>query len=244
MSELLIRLNGFLPLEMTVDFFFRVFIACLCGAVVGIERSKRFKEAGIRTHSMVACAAAAFMILSKYCFADLAVDSIGTPFAGDRGADPARIAAQVVSGLGFLGAGVIFKTGNSIKGLTTAAGLWATAAIGMAIGSGMYLFGVFVTVVLVILQLLTHRFAIGNDAYSTSKLILVAKSTDGVYDWIKEQFGSDMQIIDSSIARNKNDTITYRLTIRAPKNLEFTHMLQLLEETGKDNIVSVAVSGE
>lgn len=242
MTEIMTSMNGFIPLGMTLEFFLRIITACACGAVVGIERSKRFKEAGVRTHSMVACAAAAFMILSKYCFADLSLDSLGTPFAGDRGADPARIAAQIVSGLGFLGAGVIFKTGNSIKGLTTAAGLWATAAIGMAIGSGMYLFGIFTTLVLRILQVLTHRFAVGYDAYITSKLIITAKSTEGVHDWMKEQFGPGMQIVDSSIARNENDTITYRLTVRASKNLEFSRMLELLEEKG--NIISVAASGE
>lgn len=242
MTEFITKVNGVIPLGMTFELVLRIVVACLCGAAVGIERSKRFKEAGIRTHCVVACAAAVFMILSKYCFADLSLDSMGTVFAGDRGADPARIAAQVVSGLGFLGAGVIFKTGNSIKGLTTAAGLWATAAIGMAIGSGMYSIGIFTTLILVVLQIFTHRFTVGNDAYYTSKLVIVAKSPEGFQDLLTRQFGSKMQISDSSITRNENDTITYRLMIRTPKSLEFSQIHALLEE--KEHILSVSVSGE
>lgn len=113
-----------------LEFFIRIVLAAILGALVGLERSKRQKEAGVRTHCIIACTSALFMILSKYAFVDL----VGVN--GLRGADPARIAAQVVSGISFLGAGVIFKNGNSIRGLTTAAGMWGTAAVGMAIGAG------------------------------------------------------------------------------------------------------------
>ena len=113
-----------------LEFFIRIVLAAILGALVGLERSKRQKEAGVRTHCIIACASAVFMILSKYAFIDTAA------LAGSRGADTARIAAQVVSGISFLGAGVIFKNGNSIRGLTTAAGMWGTAAIGMAVGAG------------------------------------------------------------------------------------------------------------
>ena len=118
-----------------LEFFIRIVLAAILGALVGLERSKRQKEAGVRTHCIIACTSALFMILSKYAFVDL----VGVD--GLRGADPARIAAQVVSGISFLGAGVIFKNGNSIRGLTTAAGMWGTAAVGMAIGAGMYWVG-------------------------------------------------------------------------------------------------------
>lgn len=124
------------------------------GALVGLERTKRQKEAGIRTHCIIACAAAVFMILSKYAFVDPA-DVLGL-----AGADGARIAAQVVSGISFLGAGVIFKNGNSIRGLTTAAGIWATSAIGMAIGAGMYWVGLITTVIMMVAQVVLHRFPV------------------------------------------------------------------------------------
>ena len=130
-------LNSQFSVLQELDFFIRILAACLCGACIGIERSRRLKEAGIRTHVIVCCAAALLMIVSKYGFADL-TSTAGEVFNGTRGADPARVAAQVVSGISFLGAGVIFKHGNTIKGLTTAAGIWATARIGLAIGSGMF----------------------------------------------------------------------------------------------------------
>ena len=86
------------PPEILLELFFRVLFACACGALIGFERTRRFKEAGLRTHCIIAMAAALLMILSKYCFADLSVE--GGYFQGDRGADPARIAAQIVSGVG------------------------------------------------------------------------------------------------------------------------------------------------
>ena len=104
-----------------LEFLIRLLLSAALGALVGLERSKRRKEAGIRTHCIIACTSALFMIVSKYTFLDcVTVDGL-------RGADPARIAAQVVSGISFLGAGVIFKNGNSIRGLTTAAGMWGTS---------------------------------------------------------------------------------------------------------------------
>ena len=132
-------------------FFLRMFLACVCGAVIGYERKNRGKGAGIRTHTIVALAAALMMIVSKYGFADL-VD-----FPGVRGADPARIAAQVVSGVGFLGAGMIYFNRHLVKGLTTAAGVWATAGVGLAMGAGLYYVGIFATVVVVFCQIFLHK---------------------------------------------------------------------------------------
>ncbi len=126
----------------------RLLISCVCGFVIGFERKNRAKEAGIRTHCVVACASALMMIISKYGFYDLG--------EGMKAADGARIAAQIVSGIGFLGAGMIFVHKNTIKGLTTAAGIWATAGIGMAIGAGMYFIGIATTVIILLVQILFH----------------------------------------------------------------------------------------
>ncbi len=132
----------------------RLFIAALCGLTVGVERTARSKEAGMRTHAIVCFAAALMMMVSKYAFADIPVDPTGI---GVRSADPARIAAQVVSGIGFLGAGIIFYKRDLLHGLTTAAGVWATAGIGLAIGAGMIITGVIATILLVAMQLILHR---------------------------------------------------------------------------------------
>ena len=102
----------------------RIFVAGLLGGVIGFEREFRAKEAGVRTHFIVALGSALFMIISQYAFSGRF--------------DAARVAAQVVSGIGFIGAGVIIFQKNVVKGLTTAAGLWVTSAIGMTASAGMY----------------------------------------------------------------------------------------------------------
>ena len=137
MTELISRMNEAMPLGYQLAFLIRVLVATLCGGAIGLERTKRLKEAGIRTHCLVCCASALIMIVSKYAFADLSVgDAV---FFGDRGADPARIAAQVVCGIGFIGAGTIIIHRQLVRGLTTAASLWATAGIGLAAGGHMYI---------------------------------------------------------------------------------------------------------
>lgn len=123
----------------------RLIVAAICGYIIGFERNTHKKEAGIRTHIIVSIASCLMMEISKYGFADI----------GDF--DGARLAAQVVSGIGFLGAGMIFVQKNSVKGLTTAAGIWATSGIGMAIGGGMYVIGVVTTVLIMLLQVLFHK---------------------------------------------------------------------------------------
>lgn len=129
----------------------RIFLAGLCGFLIGYERKTRSKEAGIRTHAIVCMAACIMMIVSKYGFADQAIGS-----GGVRGADSARIAAQVVSGIGFLGAGVIIYRRDMLHGITTAAGIWATSGIGLALGAGMYVIGVASTILLIGFQVLLH----------------------------------------------------------------------------------------
>lgn len=163
---MLLGLSSFLPetalsLFDNLEFLIRLVLSGIFGAVVGLERTKRQKEAGVRTHCIVAVTSAAFMILSKYAFLDLAAPGA----FGTDGADPSRIASQVVTGISFIGAGVIFRNKNlSITGLTTAAGLWATSAIGMTIGAGLYWVGTFETLALMVVQVVFHRHPVGNDA--------------------------------------------------------------------------------
>ncbi|MBO4214561.1 MAG: MgtC/SapB family protein, partial [Lachnospiraceae bacterium] len=114
--------------EQYAELFLRIVIAGLCGAGIGFERSRRYKEAGIRTHIIVCMASSLVMILSRFAFVAGNISLYGVPIQ----ADGARLAAQVVSGISFLCAGVIFKNGNTIKGLTTAAGIFATAGIGLS----------------------------------------------------------------------------------------------------------------
>ncbi|CAM3588553.1 methyltransferase [Rouxiella silvae] len=121
---------------MLTDFLLRIALAGVLGGLIGIERQLRAKEAGLRTHILVGIGSAMFMIVSKYGFDDI-LSQTHVSF------DPSRVAAQVVSGMGFLGAGTIIIQKQVVKGLTTAAGLWVTAAIGLVIGSGLYEIGVY-----------------------------------------------------------------------------------------------------
>ncbi len=120
-------------MEQQLDFVLRIFCAALLGGLIGLEREYRAKEAGFRTHFLVALGSALFMIVSAYGFE-------GVMTSAEHRWDVSRIAAQVVSGIGFIGAGTIIfrKSENVVSGLTTAAGLWVTAAIGLACGGGMY----------------------------------------------------------------------------------------------------------
>ncbi len=114
----------------------RVFLAFVLGGVVGFERERVHRPAGLRTHMLVAAGAACFTVASIYGF-----DGLGTS------RDPARLAAQIVTGIGFLGAGAIFRTRSTVRGLTTASSIWITAAIGIVAGLGMLTLAVFTTII-------------------------------------------------------------------------------------------------
>jgi putative Mg2+ transporter-C (MgtC) family protein len=113
-----------------IDMVIRLGLGFLAGAIIGFERSSRHQIAGLRTHILISVGATLLMLLSIW---------LPQEFNAMKNGDPGRIAAQVVSGIGFLGAGAIVRLGNSIKGLTTAASLWLIAAVGLAIGAGMFI---------------------------------------------------------------------------------------------------------
>ncbi len=128
-------MEAWLPSSRDLVMSGQILLALLLGAVIGYERERRNKPAGLRTHMMVAAGTTAFTLASIY------------GFAADGPRDPARVAAQIVSGIGFLGAGTIFRSGSEVRGLTTAATVWLVAALGMLVGVGMYWLAVFTTVI-------------------------------------------------------------------------------------------------
>ena len=146
------------------DFILRLLLAGIMGGLIGLEREMRAKGAGIRTHFIVALGSALFMIISQYAFSGRF--------------DAARVAAQVVSGIGFIGAGVIIFQKNVVRGVTTAAGLWVAAAIGLACGAGMYVVAGAATLITVIC-LETMHFV---HRYIAEKMVEVTLSTDGDTD--------------------------------------------------------------
>lgn len=211
-------------MNFTIECIFRIILACLCGYFIGVERTKRLKEAGVRTHSIIAAASALIMIISKYGFSDILLNGN----VGVQEADAARLAAGVISGISFIGAGVIYKNGNSVKGLTTAAGIWATSVIGLAIGGGMYVMGLTLTTLVVIIQILFHRFSIGADVYSETDVTIEADLTDK----FREQIFSlsqqkKIQIISMRLERNTNGKQLCTISIRPKMQQEIDEIYDL-----------------
>mgnify|MGYP003295502275 CR=1 FL=1 len=137
---------------MIMDFVIRLLTAGILGAIIGLEREYRAKEAGYRTHFLVSLGSALIMIISQHGFGEVLGET-------GVGLDPSRIAAQVVTGIGFIGAGTIILNKQIVRGLTTAAGIWATSGIGLCIGAGMYTLGFSATALTLIgLELLSRVF--------------------------------------------------------------------------------------
>ena len=233
-------LNSQFTLLQNLDFCFRLLLACACGAAIGAERSRRFKEAGVRTHIVVCFAAALIMIVSKYSFADLTqVD--GSDFPGVRGADSARVAAQVVSGISFLCSAVIIKNGGSVKGLTTAAGIWLTAGIGLAIGSGLFVVGVCATVMMSLIQFALHRVTVGADAYAGNRLQFTVKNGHDFNGALEMQLREwHAQVSESKVTRHSDGTTDYDLTLRRREAISYAEVKTFM--LGRDDIISASNS--
>lgn len=210
-----------------MEYALRLLVACLCGGVIGIERTRRNKGAGIKTHMLVAVGAALFVIISKYGFQDI------TFIEGTR-VDVSRVAASVTAGVGFLGAGIIFLRGNFVHGLTTAASIWVTSAIGSALGVGMYLLGIVSTVVIVISQIILHKHGtFGLENTTTSQLVVVMR--DGADEFSKFQTllaEKKIEVKGTHIKKHKDDSLVYRLDIRMPRDLQPSELLSLIQESG------------
>lgn len=214
----------------------RLAVSCILGMLIGIERSKRFKEAGVRTHIVVCCGAALCMIVSKYGFADL-----GGILDGSRTSDPARLAAQVVSGIGFLGAGVIFKSGNTVRGLTTAAVLWFSAVVGLTVGAGMYVMGILAALVNLLLLVVLHRHAIGGDAYAANHLHFIVKNGYDFNGALMNQMELwQAQVTESKVDRRRDGTTEYDLTVRRRKEIEYAEMKAFMES--REDVISASNS--
>lgn len=135
--------------SLDMEIIFQLVLAAVIGLILGVEREVLGKPAGMRTYALVTLGATVFTIISKHGFSD----------AGDA-FDPSRVAAQIVTGIGFLGAGVIIFRGVKVEGLTTASGLWVSAAIGMAVGAAMYSVAIASAIIAFIVMVVMRRFDI------------------------------------------------------------------------------------
>lgn len=205
-------------------FFLRIIVACVCGGILGYERKNRGKGAGIKTHCIVATSAALMMIVSKYCFSDV------VNYPGLRGADPARIAAQVISGVGFLGAGMIYFNRHSVKGLTTAAGIWATAGIGLAIGSGMYAVGIFTTLLIICFQIVLRKNR--KILHMPSEEMISVVIDDNIESLeILQQFLEKFEImVDGTKTKRFDDKLEMELLVNIPSDVNYNEILSTFRE--------------
>lgn len=181
---------------MNSELLLRIALAGALGALIGVERQLRAKEAGLRTHILVCIGSAMFMIVSKYGFADLLVNGHNIAL------DPSRISAQVVSGIGFLGAGTIMLNKQVVRGLTTAAGLWVTAAIGLIIGSGMYAIGIFGTIMT--LLVLEGIRQLSRRLMGQRYFLVIALAPDSMDPAMQTLRTMRIRVLRSSVVRNDN----------------------------------------
>ena len=216
--------NGYMLLRMV--------IAGICGSVIGLERSRRQKDAGIRTHMIVALGAALAMLVSKYGFFDL------LQYEGLR-ADASRIASNVITGVGFLGAGVIFVRDVSIKGLTTAAGIWATASVGLAIGAGMYTVGIGATLLMVIFQLLFHRFFRSLENTANEFTAVIKDNPDAVKRFRNMLEEQKIIVEKCKMTRNSDSSVTLDITIKKARTTSMDEIM-LISESNED-VISVEI---
>ncbi|WHY17692.1 MgtC/SapB family protein [Paenibacillus sp. G2S3] len=210
---------------MELEYLLRVVGAGICGALVGFERKSRMKEAGVRTHFIVALGAALMMIISKYGFQDQADWSYVK-------LDPARIAAQVVSGVGFLGAGMIFMQRHTVKGLTTAAGIWATAGLGLAIGSGLYILGGGATIIILLGQKILHGRYSWLASPKTQQIVICLSNTEGAVSRIQGLLEEKNITILSFHAENNSVTseLNLEIIVRFPEAFNSVNLLSLIQE--------------
>ena len=222
------------------DLCIRLLLSFVAGGIIGLERSRHFKEAGVRTHMMVCVTTSLLMIISKYGFADLNWGQ-GMEFFGTRGADAARIASQAVSGIGFLCAGVIFKVGSSIRGLTTAAGIWLTAGIGMGIGAGMYVVSGFTILLVLLLQYALIRLPVNADIYESNRLQFTVRSGQHFDQALNEQLAKwRAHVMESRIARNADGTVEYELVTRRHKEITYAELKEFID--GREDVITVSSS--
>ena len=221
--------NFFADLLPQLEYIIRIAISCLCGGIIGIERTLRQKDAGFRTHVIVALGASLMMVVSKYGFAD--------SLAAGYDPAPERIASNIITGISFLGAGMIFVRGANIKGLTTAAGIWSTAAVAMAIGAGMYITGIVASLIIVLIQVLFHTFLIGFDKVlandRTTELMLRTDSDPETLEGVKLILKDNgFSISGSRIELNGDGTLTVVLTLKSTKHAELEDAIRLIKANG------------
>lgn len=212
------------------ELLLRIAIACVLGILIGNERKNRNKSAGVRTHAIVAMGSALMMVVSKYGFVDIM----------EYGKfDGARIAAQVVSGVGFLGAGIIFVRNNLVSGLTTSAGIWTTAGVGLAMGAGLYVIGIASALMIILMQGITHKIAHFADVASGGTIWMTIAQEEGAVkkmeDFLEKR---KVEIASTKIHKNKKDEIKLEFEVIYPPGFDKSALFSSLAE--EKNVMTIS----
>lgn len=218
----------------SVEVIKRLVLAAIIGGLIGIEREVHNRPAGLRTHILVTLGSTLIMLVS--------IDGLYRVGDGIMTSDPYRLAAQVVSGIGFLGAGTIMKTGNSIKGLTTAASLWVSAGIGLAIGTGYYLGGI-ITAAIVLITLMSLGFIERKFFKKAYKLIeVIGTNRPGLIGEIGTLFGKEdisiknILIIDDNFEEDDR-LMEVHFSVKIPNNFNLNRFdVDIYKIYGVENV--------
>lgn len=214
----------------------KLLLSLVLGATIGIERRRKGQIAGLRTFALISMGATLAMLISIY---------IPQEYLGLKNGDPGRIAAQVVSGVGFLGAGAIIQMKGSVRGLTTAAGIWMTACIGLAVGAGMYLISIIVTLLIIFILVNIERIEQRHNFLWESKIIRV--KTHGIFEDI-EQLRELLNINDIHISDEfmkfdyeDNETIV-NFMVRSKNDIDVPALFSAIKDNC--NAISVTITNE
>ena len=214
-------------LWVQVEYLVRIFVAACLGLLIGSERKNRNKSAGIRTHVIGALGAALILGGSKSGVMEV------------EKADAARVGGQVVRGIGFLGAGVIFVRNNLVNGLTTAAGIWATAGVGLALGSGMYVVGISSALLVLFIQFVMHRIAYFADVASGGLIRMTLVKREGIVQSMEDYLQREkLSVISVKINKTKKDEVKLEFDVVFPPGYKKTKLLARLVEM--DDVLAVS----
>jgi len=211
-------------LENELMYIFRVVLACICGGIIGIERQRRVKVAGIKTHMMIAIAAALMMIISKYGFMDVVGLKDGVDY------DVSRVAAGIITGMGILSGGIVFTSKQGyVSGITTAAGMWATIGIGMAIGGGMYGIGVGTMLLVIIIQLILHMNVKIARKPTKGHVVFTLSNDSSDFERIEKELASyRIQMHQFKWERKSKNVVRLRCQVFIPAKYDKSEMIRII----------------
>ena len=214
----------------------KLVLSMLLGAVIGIERRRKGQIAGMRTFALISMGATLVMLISIY---------IPQVYLGLKNGDPGRIAAQVVSGVGFLGAGAIIQMKGSVRGLTTAAGIWMAACIGLAVGAGMYLISIIATLLIIFILVNIERIELRHNFLWESKIIQlkakgILEDIQSVRDLIEND---DIHISDEYMKYDYENQMTIvNFMVRSKTNVNVPALFAAIKE--KHDAISLTITNE